>query len=139
MALIADILLVAGALGTALYCMILARRLRRFNDLEKGVGGAIAALSTQVDDMTRALDAARSSAQDSSGTLTQLTDRADGVAQRLELLVASLHDVPMGDEKPKQTELEPKSTSERPLSFIRSRAVGKPDPLILRGRPEVAE
>ena len=42
MELIADILLVAGALGAGLYCHVLARRLSRFNDLENGVGGAVA-------------------------------------------------------------------------------------------------
>ena len=42
MDLIADILLVAGALGAGLYCHVLARRLSRFNDLETGVGGEAA-------------------------------------------------------------------------------------------------
>ena len=41
MAFIADILLAAGAAAAAFYCFILSRRLRRFTDLEKGVGGAI--------------------------------------------------------------------------------------------------
>ena len=50
MDLIADILLVAGALGAGFYCFILGRRLNRFNDLENGVGGAVAVLSAQVDD-----------------------------------------------------------------------------------------
>ena len=48
MTLIADILLVAGALGAGLYCHVLAGRLRRFTDLEKGVGGAVAVLSAQI-------------------------------------------------------------------------------------------
>jgi len=94
MELIADILLIAGALGAGTYCVVLARRLNRFNDLEKGVGGAIAVLSAQVDDMTKTLEAARVSAGDSTGTLDELTGRAESVAQRLELLVASLHDLP---------------------------------------------
>lgn len=94
MELIADILLIAGALGAGTYCVVLARRLNRFNDLEKGVGGAIAVLSAQVDDMTKTLEAARKSAGDSTGTLDELTGRAESVAQRLELLVASLHDIP---------------------------------------------
>ena len=42
MEMVADILLVAGALGAGFYCYILARRLSRFNDLENGVGGAVA-------------------------------------------------------------------------------------------------
>lgn len=94
MALIADILLIAGALGATLYCHVLARRLRRFNDLEKGMGGAIAVLSAQVDDMTRALQVAQNSARHSTDGLESLTGRAEDVARRLELLVAALHDLP---------------------------------------------
>lgn len=36
MALIADILLIAGALSAGLYCLVLSRRLRQFTDLEIG-------------------------------------------------------------------------------------------------------
>jgi hypothetical protein len=94
MDVIADILLVAGALGAGFYCYILARRLSRFNDLENGVGGAVAVLSAQVDDLTRALAAAQTSAAESSTSLTGLTRRAEDAARKLELLVASLHDLP---------------------------------------------
>lgn len=90
---IADILLVAGALGAGVYCFVLARRLARFNDLENGIGGAVAVLSVQVDDLTRALAVAQKAASDSTGTLDDLTERAETVAGRLEILVASLHDV----------------------------------------------
>lgn len=156
MALIADILLVAGALGAAIYCMVLSWRLRRFNDLEKGMGGAIAVLSAQVDDMTRALEAARSSAQSSSGSLGDLTVRAEGVAHRLELLVASLHDLPVDE----PAELAPgdggssadvASTAsdegdaqeappavETPPAFVRASSVQPVSPLILR-RTEAAQ
>lgn len=98
MELIADILLIAGALGAGAYCIVLSRRLSRFTDLEKGVGGAIAVLSSQVDDMTKALATARSSTASSAKSLDQLTGRAEGVAQRLELLVASLHDLPLEED-----------------------------------------
>ena len=94
MELIADILLIAGALGAATYCVVLARRLNRFNDLEKGMGGAIAVLSAQVDDMTKTLEAARRTAGESTGSLDELTGRAELVAKRLEILVASMHDLP---------------------------------------------
>jgi hypothetical protein len=94
MMLIADILLIAGALGAGLYCLVLSRRLRRFTDLENGVGGAIAVLSAQVDDMTRTLKAAQESAAGSATSLGELTGRAEGAANRLELLVASMHDLP---------------------------------------------
>ncbi len=94
MDLIADILLVAGALGAGVYCFILARRLSKFNDLENGVGGAVAVLSAQVDDLTKTLNAAQKTATASTGSLDELTGRAEGVAKRLELLVASMHDLP---------------------------------------------
>ncbi|MBV2359281.1 hypothetical protein KUH32_05825 [Thalassococcus sp. CAU 1522] len=94
MDLIADILLAAGALGAGFYCFILSRRLTRFTDLENGVGGAVAVLSAQVDDLTRTLAQARKAAGESGTRLEVLTDRAEDVAKRLELLVASMHDVP---------------------------------------------
>jgi len=94
MELIADILLVAGALGAGLYCHVLARRLSRFNDLESGVGGAVAVLSAQVDDLARTLRDAQTAAGAETRSLETLTGRAEAVAKRLELLVASMHDLP---------------------------------------------
>ncbi len=97
MELIADILMVAGALGAGFYCFVLARRLNRFNNLEKGVGGAVAVLSAQVDDLNRTLSAARDAADNSNASLAELTARAETVAARLELMMASLHDIPETD------------------------------------------
>ena len=94
MELIADILLGAGALGAAFYCYVLAGRLKAFTTLETGMGGAIAVLSAQVDDMTKALEQARGAATGSASELAALTERAEGIAARLELMVASMHDLP---------------------------------------------
>lgn len=101
--MIADILLVAGALGAGLYCYVLARRLSRFNDLENGVGGAVAVLSAQVDDLTRTLQAAQKAANGSSKSLEDLTDRAESVSRKLELLVASMHDIQDEGEQPAES------------------------------------
>ncbi|WP_299847462.1 hypothetical protein [uncultured Roseovarius sp.] len=115
MEMIADILLVAGALGAGFYCYILARRLSRFNDLENGVGGAVAVLSAQVDDLTKTLIAAQSTASASTDSLGELTDRAEGVAKRLELLVASMHDLPESQAvTPKSAEAKPVETIAEP-------------------------
>lgn len=94
MAFIADILLVAGALGAGLYCHVLSRRLRRFTDLEKGVGGAVAVLSAQVDDLAKALSAAQETAASSVANLSEINFRAESSARKLELLLASMHDLP---------------------------------------------
>lgn len=119
MELVADFLLVAGALGAGFFCYILARRLNRFNDLEKGVGGAVALLSAQVDDLTKTLVAARETSDGSNAALDDLTGRAEAVAQRLELMMASMHDIPetgTRDERPKPT--HPERTTGGPM-FVR--------------------
>jgi len=94
MDIIADILLAAGAIGAGVYCFVLGRRLNRFNDLEKGVGGAVAVLSAQVDDLTKTLTAAQQTAAGSAQSLTDLAQRAEEISRRLELQMASLHDLP---------------------------------------------
>lgn len=94
MEIIADIFLGAGALGAAIYCLVLSRRLNRFGDLEKGVGGAVAVLSSQVDHLNKALGEAQNISAESAETLETLTGRAEAVAGRLELMMAALHDLP---------------------------------------------
>lgn len=94
MELIADVLLAAGALGAGLYCYVLALRLKQFQTLESGMGGAIAVLSAQVDDMTRALEKARGAAGAQVAALEAETQRAEAAVRRIELLLASLHDLP---------------------------------------------
>lgn len=120
MELISDILLMAGSFGAATYCYVLSTRLKRFTTLETGMGGAIAVLSAQVDDMTVALDKARGAANGSAESLEVLTARGEAVARKLELLVASLHDLP-DPAAPRPVEDEP-VTEDRRLRFVRRRA-----------------
>ena len=148
MTLIADILLAAGALGAAFYCFVLGRRLRKFNDLEKGMGGAVAVLSAQVDDLEKTLGAARKSAAGSTAELEALTARAEDVRRQLELQIASLHDmvpapsaaapapspipdtpeaVPAAAPEPQpqpQPQAQPQPQPGEPM-FVRHRAAGK--------------
>lgn len=120
MVLIADILMAAGSFGAAIYCYVLSVRLKKFTTLETGMGGAIAVLSAQVDDMTRALEQARTTAHGSADGLIALTTRAETVAGRLELLVASMHDLP--DPAPPSAEVETDAPEAgRNLRFVRRR------------------
>jgi hypothetical protein len=121
MELIADILLISGALGAGLYCVVLSRRLSRFTNLEKGVGGAIAVLSSQVDDMTKALEIARAETSSSASSLKAMTSKAEGVAQRLELLVASLHDLPLDTPRSSAPAAKAPATDDDPTIFQSSR------------------
>ena len=118
MTLIADILMAAGAFGAAIYCYVLSARLKKFTTLESGMGGAIAVLSAQVDDMTRALAKARSAANDSADGLQSRTTRAEAVAARLELLVAALHDLP----EPSAMAASDTHDQDRRMRFVRRRA-----------------
>lgn len=122
MELISDILLMAGSFGAAVYCFVLSSRLKKFTTLETGMGGAIAVLSAQVDDMTRALEKARGAANGSADSLEALTVRGEAVARKLELLLASLHDLPDPAATPARTPPpEDPPDEERRLRFVRRR------------------
>lgn len=120
MDIIADIFLAAGAIGAGIYCFVLGRRLNRFNDLERGVGGAVAVLSAQVDDLTKTLAAAQSAASGSASTLTELANRADSVSQKLELQMASLHDLPSAPSPRREDQVQRSTSQEEPM-FVRHR------------------
>ncbi len=125
MNIIADILMSLGAFGTAIYCFVLSTRLKKFTTLESGMGSAIAVLSAQVDDMTVALDRARSAATGSAASLDALTTRAEAVAARIELLLASMHDLPEAGPRGVDTEEAADEMDEdgnRKLRFVRRRS-----------------
>ena len=90
--MIADLLLFAAALGAAAYCMILSRRLARLNSVDKGLGGAIAVLSVQVDDLTKALADARSGSEAVADRLATLMSEAETMANDIEEVLAVSHD-----------------------------------------------
>lgn len=134
MEIIADIFLVAGALGAGFYCFVLGRRLNRFNDLEKGMGGAVAVLSAQVDDLTKTLTLAQTSAAKSAQMLTELVERAEESARKLELQMASLHDVHQPEATPpKGPELAAARSEPAPENHVTETAAG---PMFVRRREE---
>ena len=92
MALIADVLLIAGALGAAFYCMILARRIKSLSRLDTGLGGAISALSKQVDEIQASVKTATKASGASMKDLMEVTGRAEIAAGRLELLLSTVHE-----------------------------------------------
>lgn len=114
MAWIADLLLGAGTLAAMVYCMVLARRLSALSGLEGGMGGAIAVLSVQVEEMTRALSEARAAAAESGAALESRVRRAEDAAERLEIILAAMHDLPT----------EPTPGTTRRLRVVRRRLSG---------------
>jgi len=77
MDLIADLLLIAAALGAAFYCFVLSRRLTALNSAEGGIGQAIAALSDQVARLEDTLDGSSARAEDIDQKLRETVKRAE--------------------------------------------------------------
>jgi hypothetical protein len=90
MALIADGLLLIAALSAAFYCRVLALRLRQLGDTDRGLGGVISTLNTQVEEMKSALGAVAAQSDRRADDLSDLCARADLAARRLDLLLAAL-------------------------------------------------
>jgi len=90
MDLIADALLIAGAFAAGLYCWVLSKRLKGLEDMDAGVGGAIASLNEQVGEMKVALKATQSVTGTSVNTLQSTTKKAEKVARRLEDYLSEL-------------------------------------------------
>ncbi|AHM03720.1 hypothetical protein roselon_01332 [Roseibacterium elongatum DSM 19469] len=88
----ADILLFLASFGAAAYCMILSRRLARLSSFDKGIGGAIAVMSAQVDDMQRALAEARTGSDGAGQHLNDLVRQARDISAELEMMIAACHD-----------------------------------------------
>ena len=105
MTIIADILLVAGALGASIYCFVLSKRLKQFNDLENGVGGAVAAMALQVDDLKQVISTAVEQANLASNKTMSAAEKAETIRRQLELQIAALHDIPdIGNDAPTNTD-----------------------------------
>ena len=117
---IADVLLISGTLAAGIFCIILSKRLSRLNDLEKGVGGAVSVLSVQVDDLKKTMTATQASTEHSNTSLVEITERAEHVARSLELMMASMHDLPT---KPR-TPPEPKDQKQTHLFSRRAASEG---------------
>lgn len=83
MALIADLLLIAAAMGAAFYCFMLSRRLSALNSAEGGIGKAIGILSDQVTRLEQALDRSRERAEEAEHELSAAIERAENLQKEL--------------------------------------------------------
>lgn len=93
MEMVLDFLLGFAALAAGAYCLVLSRRLRALSRIDGSLGGAVAVLSSQVDDLTQVLAEARAASASAQADLGARTARAEAAARRLELLLASMHDL----------------------------------------------
>lgn len=68
--------LLTFSLGVGFFCFVLARRLRRLNDLETGLGGAIAVMASEIVRLERAIHAAKTEATVATEGLANEVERA---------------------------------------------------------------
>lgn len=83
MALIADLFLIAAAMGAAFYCFVLSRRLSALNSAEGGIGKAIGTLSEQVTRLEQALDQSRERAEEAERELSAAIKHAENLQTEL--------------------------------------------------------
>lgn len=73
---ILQLALLAFSGGLGIFCFVLARRLRRLNDLESGLGGAIAVMTSEISRLERAILAAKAEATQATRSLADEIERA---------------------------------------------------------------
>lgn len=102
MELVANILLASASLAAGLYCYILGARLKKFNSLEKGVGGAVSVLSSQVQELTDAVNDAKAKSDESTDRLNDTVERAEAASKKIEIQLAALNGLNAAEEDAKK-------------------------------------
>ncbi|MFO1165539.1 MAG: hypothetical protein U1E55_10260 [Paracoccus sp. (in: a-proteobacteria)] len=68
--------LIVFAIGLSLFCFTLARRLRKLNDLETGLGGAIAVMTSEISRLEKSILLAKGEALTATRSLSDEIERA---------------------------------------------------------------
>lgn len=80
-----EFILTGASIGLGFFCFILARRLRRLNNLETGLGGAIAVMAAEVDRLEKALKKVQAEATTASNALSSKIEIAQAERAKWEL------------------------------------------------------
>ena len=73
---ILQMLMILFMIGLAGFCFALTRRLRKLNDLETGLGGAIAVMTSEISRLERSILLAKAEATAATRSLADEIDRA---------------------------------------------------------------
>lgn len=68
--------LITFTVGLSFFCFSLARRLRKLNDLETGLGGAIAVMTSEISRLEKSILMAKAEATMATQTLAEEIERA---------------------------------------------------------------
>lgn len=89
-----EIGIIAGSVVLSVFCVVLARRLRRLNNLEEGLGGAIAVMAAEIDRLERSIRTARAEASSAGEALASQVQIAQSERARWDLHVRMRDAVP---------------------------------------------
>ncbi|MEL6953076.1 MAG: DUF6468 domain-containing protein [Pseudomonadota bacterium] len=128
--LISDLLLLLAALGAGAYCLVLSKRLTRLSSIDKGLGGAIAVLSAQVDDMTKVLAEARGASDTSAKRLSALMKDAENLANDLEIMLAACHDLPEQAATSAQASSQQDNSSDATVEHLAPEGISSTSPVV---------
>lgn len=85
MTMLMEFILIIASIGLGCFCLVLARRLRRLNNLETGLGGAIAVMAAEVDRLERTLKNVQAEAAAAGNALTTKIEIAQTERAKWEL------------------------------------------------------
>lgn len=71
-----QIVMISFTVGLAGFCFSLVRRLRKLNDLETGLGGAIAVMTSEISRLEQSIILAKSEALEATRSLSDEIERA---------------------------------------------------------------
>lgn len=112
---IADLFLIAAALGAGFYCFTLSRRLSTLNSAEGGIGKAITTLSEQVERLEHTLNASRKRAEDAERRLSDTLEHAE----KMEKALAAALSMPVSPPVRPIARPQPQRSETQPASFRR--------------------
>ncbi|WP_157994832.1 hypothetical protein [Paracoccus tegillarcae] len=90
--------IIVGSVTLMVFCVVLARRLRRLNDLEDGLGGAIAVMAAEIDRLEKSIHSARREATTASEALANQLQQAKAERDRWSLHLKMRDVVPQSPE-----------------------------------------
>ena len=146
MSIIADGLLIATCLTAAVYCFVLARRLKQFSNTEEGIGQQILQLTTTLQETRTALKEAQAGAKTETEALarevlqarklsTQLRNQLDAAAGA----VGNSRKAPVSEASEPEQPVSVDSAPIPPQSFVAAAAVQVDDSVTDQPAPDVSD
>lgn len=133
MSIIADGLLIATCLTSAVYCFVLARRLKQFSNTEEGIGKQIIQLTKTLEETRAALKEAQAGAKAESEVLAREVTQARKLAAQLRSMMEhapapAAAASPRAARKSFETDGRPSANVEGTANFVAAAAVELEEP-----------